>query len=248
MRGERLEVAVLGPALAALRVDDGVVLIGGELALAAPRRAQHQHRVGRRAAALRPRSRRRASASSAARRVMAQISELTTAATVRGSTSSSTRLRAISGSRAQAAASAAAVPALSISSPSMMAVVARWRSRLRVVTAPTMLAVGIGDAEVAEAQPLDAADGAVEEVVLAARVCSGAFMIALERRREPSLAARRAARSTSRSVTMPVSPEAARTNTLLMPFSISSRTASRTVVSGGAKIGGALITSRTRWR
>ena len=40
----------------------------------------------------------------------------------------------------------------------------------------------------------------------------------------------------------------ARTNTLLMRFSISSRTASRTVVSGAAKTGGALMTSRTRWR
>ncbi len=56
----------------------------------------------RRAAAPGPRSAMRACASSAARRVMPQISELTTAEIVRGSTSSSIRLRAISGSLAQA--------------------------------------------------------------------------------------------------------------------------------------------------
>ncbi len=49
----------------------------------------------------------------------------------------------------------------------MMAVAARWRSRLRVVTAPTISPPALGDAQVPEAQALDAADGTVEELVLA---------------------------------------------------------------------------------
>ena len=56
------------------------------------------------------------------------------------------------------------------------------------------------------------------------------------------------ARRISRSVTIPVTPGAVRTNTLLTRFSISSRTVWRTVVSGAANRAGELMTSRTRCR
>ena len=89
-----------------------------------------------------------ASASSAARRVTAANSSLTTAATPRRIDPFGDQASAPSGAASPRRQPApAVVGALSISSPSMIAVVARWRRRLRVVTAPTSLSRSIGDAQ-----------------------------------------------------------------------------------------------------
>jgi hypothetical protein len=100
---------------------------------------------------------------------------------------------------------------------------------------------------VAEAHALDAADGAVEEIVLRHRL-QRRVGNASDGRGKACLAALTRARSTSRSVTMPTSPEIVRMNTLLIFLSISRRMASRKAVSGAAKTGGVLMTSRTRLR
>ena len=105
-------------------------------------------------------------ASSAARRVMPQISELTTAEIVRGSTASSIRLRAISGNCAQAAAQSGgarrAVDLIAQHDRGRGAVAQEVARRHRADD----LSCSIGDAQMPEAQALDAADRAIKKRIL----------------------------------------------------------------------------------